>query len=138
MELIMKVSRSLFSVAFASVLLASSAFAATANKGTLKLFVPVTVQGKQLAPGQYTVEWNGEGPNVQLNVADGKNVVATIPARIVPVGAKNQSSGYSSEKQPDGQETLKDVFFAGKTYQLQIGEQSASQGGQPAASSSNR
>jgi len=134
----MKVSRNLFSVAFASVLLASSAFAATANKGTLKLFVPVTVQGKQLAPGQYTVEWNGEGPNVQLNIADGKSTVTAIPARVVPVSAKNQSSGYSSERQPDGQEALKNVFFAGKTYELQIGEQSASQGGQPAASGSNR
>jgi hypothetical protein len=134
----MKVSRSLFGVTLASVLLASSAFGATANKGTLKLFVPVTVQGKQLAPGQYTVEWNGEGPNVQLNIADGKNTVTAIPARIVPVSAKNQSSGYSSEKQPDGQETLKNVFFAGKTYELQIGEQSASQGGQPAASGSNQ
>jgi hypothetical protein len=134
----MKVSRSLFGVTLASVLLASSVFAATANKGTLKLFVPVTVQGKQLAPGQYTVEWNGEGPNVQLNIADGKNTVTAIPARIVPVNAKNQSSGYSSEKQPDGQETLKNVFFAGKTYELQIGEQSASQGGKPAASGNNQ
>ena len=134
----MKVSRILFSVAFASVLLASGALAGTANKGTLKLFVPVTVQGKQLAPGNYKVEWNGEGPNVQLNIADGKNTVTAIPARIVPVNAKNQSSGYSSEKQPDGQEALKNVFFEGKTYQLQIAEQSASQGGQPAASGSNQ
>jgi len=134
----MKVSRSLFSVTLASVLLASGAFATTPNKGTLKLFVPVTVQGKQLAPGKYTVEWNGEGPNVQLNIGDGKNTVTAIPARIVPVNTKNQSSGYSSEKQPDGQEILKNVFFEGKTYELQIGEQSASQGGQPAASGSNQ
>src|SRR3979490_769222 len=79
-ELTMRVSRNLFSVALASLLLGASAFAAPATKGTLKLFEPVTVQGKQLAPGQYTVEWNGEGPNVQLTIASGKNEVANVPA----------------------------------------------------------
>lgn len=132
----MKLSRNLFSLSLASLLLAAGAFAAPASKGTLKLFEPVTVQGKQLAPGKYTVEWNGEGPNVQLNIADGKNVTA-VPARIVPVSAKNRTSGYSSEKQQDGRSELTNVFFEGRAYQLQIGE-SAAQGGQPAASGSNQ
>jgi len=61
----MKVSRNLFSITLASLLLAATAFASP-SKGTLKLFEPVTVQGKQLAPGKYTVEWNGEGPNVSV------------------------------------------------------------------------
>jgi len=51
----MKVSRNLFSITLASLLLAATAFASP-SKGTLKLFEPVTVQGKQLAPGKYTVE----------------------------------------------------------------------------------
>jgi hypothetical protein len=132
----MKLLRNLFSLSLASLLLAAGAFAAPASKGTLKLFEPVTVQGKQLAPGKYTVEWNGEGPNVQLNIADGKNVTA-VPARIVSLSAKNRTSGYSSEKQQDGRIELTNVFFEGKAYQLQIGESSA-QGGQPAASGSNQ
>jgi hypothetical protein len=133
----MKVSRNLFSVAVASLLLGASAFAAPTTKGTLKLFEPVTVQGKQLAPGQYTVEWNGEGPNVQLSIASGKNTVANVPARVV-TGPKNQTSGYSSTKQQDGSAALTNVFFQGKAYELQIGEQSASQGAQPTASGSNQ
>ncbi len=133
----MKVSRNLFSIALASLLLAASAFAAPASKGTLKLFEPVTVQGKELAPGKYTVEWNGEGPNVQLNIADGKNAVTAIPARIVPVSTKNRTSGYASAKQQDGRSELTNVFFEGKAFELQIGE-TASQGGQPAASGSNQ
>jgi hypothetical protein len=132
----MKVSRNLFGVTFATLLLATGAFAAPASKGTLKLFEPVTVQGKELAPGKYTVEWNGEGPNVQLNIADGKNAVTAIPARIVP-GAKNRTTGYSSEKQQDGRSELTNLFFEGKAYQLEIGD-SASQGGRPAASGSNQ
>lgn len=133
----MKVSRNLFSVTLGSLLLAGSVFAAPASKGTLKLYETVTVQGKQLAPGQYTVEWTGEGPNVQLNIANGKNAVTT-PARVVPVSVKNQSSGYSSDKQQDGGETLSSVFFQGRTFEFQIGEQSASQGAQPATSGSNQ
>ena len=132
----MKLSRNLFSVTLASLLLTTIAFAAPATKGTLKLFEPVTVQGKQLAAGKYTVEWNGEGPNVQLNIADGKNGVTAIPARIVP-GVKNRTSGYASAKQQDGRSELTNVFFEGKAFELQIGE-TASQGGLPAASGSNQ
>jgi len=47
----MKLSRNLFSITLASLLLAATAFASP-SKGTLKLFEPVTVQGKQLAPGE--------------------------------------------------------------------------------------
>jgi hypothetical protein len=133
----MNVSRNLFSVTLGSLLLAASAFAAPATKGTLKLYESVTVEGKQLAPGQYTVEWTGEGPNVQLNIANGKNAVSAVPARIVPISTKNKTSGYSSEKQQDGQ-VLTSVFFEGKAYDLQIGEQAASQAPQPATSGSNQ
>jgi hypothetical protein len=132
----MNVSRNLFSLTLGSLLLAASAVAAPATKGTLKLFEPVTVEGKQLAPGQYTVEWTGEGPNVQLNIANSKNAVSAVPARIVPISTKNKTSGYSSEKQQDGR-VLTSVFFEGKAYDLQIGEQ-ASQAPQPATSGSNQ
>jgi hypothetical protein len=132
----MKLSRNLFSLTLASLLLTAIAFAAPASKGTLKLFEPVTVQGKQLAAGKYAVEWNGEGPNVQLNIADGKNGVAAIPARIVP-GVKNRTSGYASAKQQDGRSELTNLFFEGKAYQLQISD-SAAQGGQPVATGSNQ
>jgi hypothetical protein len=137
-ELTMKLSRNLFSVALASLLLGASAFAAPTTKGTLKLFEPVTVQGKQLAPGQYTVEWNGEGPNVQLSIASGKNAVANVPARVVPVSPKNATSGYSSTKQQDGSTALTNVFFQGKAFELQIADQSATQGTQPSTSGSNQ
>jgi hypothetical protein len=114
----MNVSRNLFSVTLGSLLLAASAFAAPATKGTLKLYESVTVEGKQLAPGQYTVEWTGEGPNVQLNIANSKNAVSAVPARIVPISIKNKTSGYSSEKQQDGR-ILTSVFFEGKAYRQQ-------------------
>ena len=86
----MSLSRNIFSVAAASLLLAGGAVAAGASKGTLHLFENVTVQGKQLAPGDYKVEWTGEGPNVQLSIEQGKQTVA-VPARVTPVNEKNPS-----------------------------------------------
>ena len=133
----MKVSRNLFSLAIASLLLWATAFAAP-TKGTLKLFESVSVQGKQLAPGQYTVEWNGEGPNVELSITNGKQAVASIPARVVPVGAKNTASGYSSAKQQDGSTALTSVFFQGKAYELHVGQESATTAPQPGTSGSNQ
>ncbi len=126
-----------FSIAYSEIthVTCSQCQRLTATKGTLKLFEPVTVQGKQLAPGQYTVEWNGEGPNVQLSIASGKNAVASVSARVVPVSPKNATSGYSSTKQQDGSSTLTNVFFQGKTFELQIADQSASQEAAPASGS---
>jgi hypothetical protein len=135
----MKASRSFFGVALASLLLGASAFAAPTTKGTLKLYEPVSVQGKQLTPGQYTVEVNGEGPNVELSiVGNGKQGVTSVPARLVQVNAKNKTSGYSSAKQQDGSSTLTTVFFQGKPFELQIGEQAATAAPQPATGGSNQ
>jgi hypothetical protein len=136
----MKPSRNVFSVTLASLLLGASAFAAPpTSKGTLKLFEPVNVQGKQLTAGQYTVEVSGEGPNVELNiVGSGKQAVASVPARLVPVSTKNQTSGYSSTKQQDGSSALTTVFFQGKAYELHIGEQAATAAPQLGTSGSNQ
>jgi len=108
MELIMKLSRNLFSITL--LLCCWRPPPLRHQQGNPQAVEPVTVQGKQLAPGKYTVEWNGEGPNVQLNIADGKNSVTAIPARIVPVNTKNRTSGYASAKQQDGRSELTNVF----------------------------
>ena len=42
------------------LLLASSAFAAT--KASLELKHPTTVNGTQLKPGEYKLQWDGTGP----------------------------------------------------------------------------
>ena len=115
----MKSSRKVVGLLGASVLLAVSAMAGTENKGTLRLFDNVNVQGKQLSPGTYKIEWNGAGPEVQVNIVDGKNTIATVPARVVPVTAKNKEDGYTADNE-NGTRTLKELFFHGKAYQLQI------------------
>ena len=48
------------------------------------------VNGKQLGAGDYTVKWDGNGPNVEVNILQGKNVVATVPAHMVDLESRSQ------------------------------------------------
>ena len=62
-----------------ALLLASSAFAAT--KANLTLQNPTTVNGTKLKPGDYKLEWDGSGPNVEVSIMQGKKVLAKVPAK---------------------------------------------------------
>jgi len=55
--------------------LAGSALAA--NKGSLELPTSHIRRRKQLAMGNYTVQWEGTGDQVDLKIYQGKNVVAS-------------------------------------------------------------
>jgi hypothetical protein len=106
-----------------ALLLATSAFAA--NKGSLQVSDPVMVSGKQLAPGAYTVEWEGNGPNVELNILQGKKVVATMPARLIDLNRSADGDSAVVRKNDDGSRTLAEIRFAGKKYALALGNESA-------------
>lgn len=107
-----------------AVLLATSAFAA--NKGSLSVVDPVTIAGKQLAAGQYKVTWDGSGSSVQLNIMQGKNVVATVPARVVELNNAASSDSAVVSSSGDGSKSLSEIRFSGKKYAMAIGEESAS------------
>ena len=101
-------------------MLASSAFAGT--KGSLQLNHAVTVNGTQLKAGDYKVEWDGSGPNVELNIIQGKNVVAKVPAHVVDLSSASQSDAAVTKKNDDGSTTLAGVRFQGKKFALEVGE----------------
>jgi hypothetical protein len=134
----MKGSRNLVTLAGASLLLAASAFAAGTGKGTLHLYESVEVQGKQLPPGDYKVEWNGEGPKVELSITSGKQTVASVPAQVVTVSEKNRTDGYASKKSDDGNNALTEIFFGGKNYELRVGNQAGAEPSQPGTTGSNQ
>jgi hypothetical protein len=106
-----------------ALLLATSAFAA--NKGSLQVSDTVTVSGKQLARGEYTVKWEGNGPNVELNILQGKKVVATTPARLIDLNRSADGDSAVVRKNDDGSRTLAEIRFAGKKYALAVGNESA-------------
>jgi hypothetical protein len=107
-----------------ALLLATSVFAAT-NKGTLQVTDPLTVNGKQLPAGDYTVKWDGAGPNVELNIMRGKNVVATVPAHMVDLEQSPSRDSLVTIVQSDGRKSLNEIRFGGKKFALAINAESA-------------
>ncbi len=127
-----KLSLSLFALA----LLGSSAVVAgDSNKTTLNLFEKVTVDGKALNPGRYTVAWQGSGPDVQISILQGKQTVATASAHITEQPTANTSSAYGSTTEPDGSRALDTIYVGGKHTTLQLTQQSAQQ---PSSASSSK
>ncbi len=108
-----------------ALLLASSAFAAT--KASLKLDNPASVNGTTLKPGDYTFQWDGTGPNVEVSIMQGKNVIAKVPAKVVDLPAKSQNDAVvttNGEKTP----TIASIRFEGKKFALELGESGGSMG----------
>jgi hypothetical protein len=101
-----------------ALLLATGAFAA--NKGSLQIYDTVTVAGKQLPAGTYTVQWDGNGSAVELSILKGKNVVATVPAQMVSLAHSPEQNAAVLNKNGDGSMSLSEVRFSGKNYSLQI------------------
>jgi len=101
-----------------TVLAAGSALAA--NKGSLELQHPTNVAGKQLATGSYTVQWEGSGDQVDLKIYQGKNVVASTPARVLKVDHPIASNSAVVEANGDKSYTLAEIRFAGKKFALGI------------------
>jgi hypothetical protein len=105
-----------------ALLLASSAFAAT--KANLTLQSSTTVNGAKLKPGDYKLEWDGSGPNVELSIKQGKNVIAKVPAKVVDLNSPAGNSAAVLKMNSDGTSTLSAVRFEGKKFSLELGEAS--------------
>ncbi len=108
-----------------AVLLSSSVFAAP-NKGSLQVFDTVTVNGKQLPAGEYSVQWDGKGPDVQLNIVKGHKVMASTPARVVSTDRTPDRDSAILKMNSDGSKSVSEIRFGGKKYALAIGDSGSS------------
>jgi hypothetical protein len=52
----------------------SLAGAASKNRSSIQLTEPTAVGSVLLQPGDYTVQWNGAGPDVQVTFLHGKDM----------------------------------------------------------------
>jgi hypothetical protein len=133
----MKVSNVFTVLLGSSLLLSASVFAGNTNKKSLHLTDSVTVEGTQLKPGNYTVEWDGSGPNVQVNIVRGNKTVATVPARIVAVSAPYKQDGYTSLAGKDGSQSVQQFFFSGERFDIELGQASGANALPAATSATN-
>jgi hypothetical protein len=109
----------------AVVLVAGSALAA--SKGSLELQHPTSVGGKELAKGNYTVQWAGSGDQVELKIFQGKNAIATTSARVVKVG-RQPSNAAVTVTNGDGTSSLAQIRFGGKDYALELSSEGGASG----------
>ena len=106
----------------AALLLTSNAFAGT--KSSLQLSNPVMVNGTELKPGEYKLQWEGNGPNVELSIIQGKNVVAKVPAHVVELQTPAANDAAVTKKNDKGPNSLAGIRFQGKKTALELGETS--------------
>ena len=105
-----------------ALLLASNAFAGM--KVSLLLNDPVTVNGTTLKPGNYKVQWEGTGPNVELSFLQGKNVAAKTPAHVVELQTPSPEDVKVTTKNDSGPNSLAGLRFRGRKFELDLGEAS--------------
>jgi hypothetical protein len=102
-------------------LFAIPAFAA-GNKTSFEITGDTVVAGKTLSPGKYNVAWEGQGPTVDLNISKGKQVVATVPARVLELPKPLVAGATIVKTNPDGTVALSEIQITGKKYVLEISE----------------
>lgn len=128
----MKASRLSAVLFIAALSLPVTALAGAITKESLHLFETVKIQGKTLSPGDYRVEWDGSGPNVKLDIVQGRDTLATVPAKIVTKSTKSEQDGYTL-KNDHGNQELMSIFFNGKDFSVQIPEPGSSTSPSPAS-----
>jgi hypothetical protein len=88
-----------------------SAFARVKNQHSIEISDSVEVGGMQLKPGSYKVEWQGAGPEIQVNfVRDGKTV-ATVPGTLKTNDAHVTEDDIVTDTSSATTKTLKEIDF---------------------------
>ena len=105
-----------------ALLLAASVFAAT--KANMTLQSSMTINGAKLKPGDYKLEWDGSGPNVEVSIVQGKKVLAKVPAKVVDLNSAPANNAAILKMNGDGTSTLSGARFQGKKFALELGESS--------------
>jgi hypothetical protein len=124
-----KISLSLAAVA---LMLPLSALAASKNSSNVEIPDKVVVNGKQIQPGTYKVEWNGTGPNVEVSILQGHKTVAQVPARIVDKTYEQQA--IVTHQTNSGANVLDQIQL--KNKELDLNAQSGENSGTNAATNS--
>lgn len=117
-----------FKIIFAILALAftTGVFAANhVHKSSFEISAPTQVNGKQIPAGEYTAKWEGSGPNVQVSIMKGKDVVATAPAQVVELSQPARDTHAEIKNSSNGDRELTGLQFSGKKYSLELGTESA-------------
>jgi hypothetical protein len=96
------------------VMALSVAVAAPKNRKTIDFTEPTHVGTVTLQPGQYTMEWTGTAPDVQVSFSRGKNTIVTVPAMLELTQNRNETA-YAYHPEDSGAHSLVRIETKGLT-----------------------
>ena len=89
-----------------------SALAGDKNQHSVEISESVQVGNTQLKPGSYKVEWEGNGPEIQVAfVRDGKTV-ATVPGTLKTNDSQVTQDDIVTDTTSANTKTLKEINFS--------------------------
>ena len=86
-------------IAIVAVLASSlslNAFAKDKNETPVTFSEKVQIGSNEVKPGDYKLQWDGNGPDVQVKVVKGKDVVATVRPSCSRTRARKTASAMQS------------------------------------------
>jgi hypothetical protein len=117
--------RSITILAALFIMTLSVAMAWPKSKKTINLFEPTTVGSVTLRAGQYTIDWNGTGPDVQVSFSQGDKTIATVPATLE--AEHNPYDCTISQTQESGAHLLVEIQMKNSTLHFARSDASSGQ-----------
>lgn len=105
-----------------AVVLAGCLSAAAANSHTLSFRTAVKLNGAEIAPGSYEVQWVSHSPEATVTFTRNGRVVATVSGKWVERDNKYPADAVVFSNDADGSHTLKELRFGGQNKVLVFGE----------------
>ena len=124
----MKIRTALMALATVALLVPVSVFAKEKNEGKFQVSQPVQVGSSQLKPGEYKVQWDGTGPDVQLTILQNGKTVATAPAKLVESQQPSQQDSVTLRDGTGSVKHLDEINFAKQKRTLVLSEAQPSGG----------
>ena len=101
----------------------------------MELLHPASVGGTQLKAGSYTVQWDGQGEQVQLQILQGKKTLATVPAHMVKIDHPMRDNSVMVTPNSDGSQSVTRINFSKKDFALELDGEGGSGSGAGAGAS---
>jgi len=94
--------------------------AAGANKESFHIQSPTMIGATQLPAGEYTVQWEGTGPAVELKISQNKRVKAMAFAKVMPLDRAFTEDATLVHTDGDGGRRLLEIRFSRKKFFLLV------------------
>jgi hypothetical protein len=106
------------------IMLAASISAMAGNSRSFSFESPVKLNGMDIVPGYYTIDWISHSPEATVKFTKNGQVVATAEGKWVPRDKKYHQDGVVYTTNADGSRRLVELRFAGMKQALVFGQPS--------------